>query len=79
MRKIESKLHSLMNSWTTTKETFYSLCVKFVNHKLIHSHKIPVKFISSNLTHDENACYIFQPTRHMVKIALKQIMEHDNS
>ncbi len=59
MRKIESKLHSLMNSWTTTKETFYSLCVKFVNHKLIHSHKIPVKFIRSNLTHDENACFIF--------------------
>jgi len=59
MRKIESKLHSLMNSWTTTKETFYSLYVKFVNHKLIHCHKIPVKFIRSNLTHDENACFIF--------------------
>lgn len=55
MRKIESKLHSIMNSWTTIKETFYSLYVKFVNQNLIHDHKMPVKFFSPNLTHDEKA------------------------
>ena len=44
--KIESKLHSLMNSWTTTKKTFYSQDVKFVNQNLTQIHKISVKFIS---------------------------------
>jgi hypothetical protein len=70
-----------MNSWTTTKKTFYSLYVKFVNQNLIQGHKIPVKFFSPKLTHDQNVCYLFKPTEHMVmvKIALKQIMEHDNS
>ena len=53
MRKIESKLHSLMNSWTTTKETFYSLYVKFVNQKLMYIHKMSAKFVSQNLTHDK--------------------------
>jgi hypothetical protein len=35
-----------------TKETFYSLSVKFVNQNLIHIHKMTAKFISQNLTHD---------------------------
>jgi hypothetical protein len=55
MRKIESKLHSFMNSWTTTKETFYSLYVKFVNQNLIHIRKISAKLVSQNLTHIEKA------------------------
>jgi hypothetical protein len=42
-----------MNSWTTTKEFFYSLYVKFVNQKLMHIHKIGAKFVSQNLTHDK--------------------------
>ena len=53
MRKIESKLHSRMNPWTTIKETFYSLYVKFVNQNLIHIHKMSAKFASKNLTHDK--------------------------
>jgi len=53
MRKIESELHSLMNSWTTIKETFYSLYVKFVNQNLIHIHKMSAKFACKNLTHDK--------------------------
>jgi hypothetical protein len=53
MRKIESKLHPLMNSWTTIKETFYSLYVKFVNQNLIHIHKMTAKFVAQNLTHDK--------------------------
>ena len=51
MRKIESKLHSLMKLWTSTKETFYSLYVKFVNQNLIHIHKMTAKFVAQNLTH----------------------------
>ena len=43
-----------MNSWTTIKEIFYSLYVKFVNQNLILGHKIPVKFFRPNLTHGEN-------------------------
>ena len=50
MRKIESKLHSLMNSWTATKDTFYILYVKFVNQNLIHIHRMSAKFVSQNLT-----------------------------
>ena len=53
MRKIESKLHSLMNSWTATKDTFYILYVKFVNQNLIHIHRMNAKFVSQNLTHDK--------------------------
>jgi len=53
MRKIESKLHSLINSWTTIKETFYSLYVKFVNQNLILIHKMSAKFVSQNFTHDK--------------------------
>jgi len=53
MRKIESKLHSLINSWTTIKETFYSLYVKFVNQNLILIHKMTAKFVAQNLTHDK--------------------------
>ena len=51
MRKIESKLHSLMNSWTATKDTFYILYVKFVNQNLIHIHRMGAKFVGQNLTH----------------------------
>ena len=50
MRKIESKIHPLMNLWTTTKETFYSLYVKFVNQNLTHIHKMSVKFVNKILT-----------------------------
>ena len=53
MRKIESKLHPLMKSWIPTKETFYSLYVKFVNQNLIHIRKMSAKFVSQNLTQDE--------------------------
>jgi hypothetical protein len=42
-----------MNSWTTIKESFYSLYVKFVNQNLIHIHKMSAKFVSKNLTHDK--------------------------
>jgi predicted RNA-binding protein with RPS1 domain len=42
-----------MNSWTTIKELFYSLYVKFVNQNLIHIHKIGAKFVSQNLTRDK--------------------------
>jgi len=59
MRKIESKLHSLMNSWTTIKETFYSLSVKFVNQNLIHIHKMSAKYVSQNLTHDKKVPVTF--------------------
>lgn len=59
MRKIESELHSLMNSWTTIKEIFYSLYVKFVNQNLIHIHKMSAKFVSKNLTHDKKGPVTF--------------------
>jgi hypothetical protein len=42
-----------MNLWTATKDTFYSLYVKFVNQNLIHIHGMSAKFDTQNLTHNK--------------------------
>jgi hypothetical protein len=39
-----------MNSWTATKDTFYSLYVKFVNQNLIDIYRMNAKFVGQNLT-----------------------------
>jgi len=74
VRKIESKLHSLMNPWITTKKTFYSLYVKFVNQNLIHIHKMRVKFVSQNLIHIHKmrVKFVSQNLTQGIKMAVNQ-------